>query len=391
VLAVAAGEGTTPAEPAAVPEWPDTIVVAGRTGATSFRSDRPLLAIPVERLSPAAQRRMWSAAMPELSDDAQYLAGRYPVEPSVAAEAAADLRLNRKYSGIAEVSADDVSEAIRARSGLMLSGGVKLIRPRASWKDLVLSPQKEAQLREAVKRLELQSQVLDDWGFLGGRAGSRGVRMLFTGQPGTGKTLTAEVMAGELKADLLFVDISRVVSKWIGETEKHLAAVFDTAERAHSALFFDEADALFGRRTEISDAHDRYANLETAYLLARLERFDGLAILATNLRQNIDVAFVRRMEFVIDFEEPDTEERHRMWRCHIPPDAELAKDVNLFELASLYPVVGGIIRNAAAAAAFLAAADGEPISRLHLIRAIRREYEKGGKSFPGVPLGMRVS
>ncbi|MBA4182215.1 MAG: hypothetical protein C0506_16650 [Anaerolinea sp.] len=212
--------------------------------------------------------------------------------------------------------------------------------------------------------------------------------MLFAGPPGTGKTLAAEVMANALDVDLLVVDISRVVSKWIGETEKNLASVFDAAERAQSVLFFDEADALFGRRTEVSDAHDRYANLETAYLLSRLERFEGLAIMATNLRQNIDPAFLRRLEFVVNFDEPDREARYQIWRRHIPGDGVLDSEVNLYELAALYPVVGGLIRNSAVAAAFLAAADGGRIMRGHLVRAVRREYEKAGKAFPGVPPGM---
>jgi SpoVK/Ycf46/Vps4 family AAA+-type ATPase len=230
--------------------------------------------------------------------------------------------------------------------------------------------------------------VLDDWGFLQGRPGARGVRMLCSGPPGTGKTLSAEVMAHELGVDLLMVDISRVVSKWIGETEKNLAEVFDTAERAECVLFFDEADALFGRRTDVSDAHDRYANLETAYLLARLERFEGLAILSTNLRQNVDPAFIRRLEFVVDFDEPGRAEREALWRCHLPPEAPLAPDVDLLELVGLYPIVGALIRNAAVAAGFLAAAEGGPITRSHLVRAVRREYEKSGRAFPGVPAGV---
>jgi SpoVK/Ycf46/Vps4 family AAA+-type ATPase len=283
---------------------------------------------------------------------------------------------------------EDVGSSLRVRAGLSLSGGVKLVRPTVTWEDLVLPRDHLTQLREAVDRLVLQSRVLDDWGFLKGRLGARGVRMLFAGPPGTGKTLSAEVIANALAVDLLVVDISRVVSKWIGETEKNLATVFDTAERAQAVLFFDEADALFGKRTEVSDAHDRYANLETAYLLARLERFEGLAVLATNLRQNIDPAFLRRLEFVIDFAEPDREQRRQLWRCHLPQSAPLADNVNLYELAALYPVVGGVIRNAAVAAGFLAAADGGLILRQHFIYAIRREYEKAGRAFPGVPLDM---
>ena len=232
---------------------------------------------------------------------------------------------------------------------------VSSIRPR-SWDELILPQDRQRQLREALDRLLHQGRVLDDWGFLAGRSGARGVRMLFAGPPGTGKTLAAEVLAHTIGVDLLVVDLARVVSKWIGETEKNLAEVFDAAERTQAVLLFDEADALFGKRTEVNDAHDRYANLETAYLLARLERFDGLAILSTNLRDNIDAAFTRRLEFIVDFDEPSDEERAAIWRCHLPQAAPLAPDVCVGELASLYPIVGGHIRNASVAAAFLAAA-----------------------------------
>jgi SpoVK/Ycf46/Vps4 family AAA+-type ATPase len=255
---------------------------------------------------------------------------------------------------------------------------------------LVLPPDLIAQLHEAVDRLVLQFRVLDDWGFLRNRSGSRGVRLLFAGPPGTGKTLSAEVLANALDCHLLVVDVSRVVSKWVGETEKNLAAVFDAAESTQAVLLFDEADALFAKRTEVSDAHDRYANLETAYLLQRLERFEGLAILATNLRQNIDAAFVRRLEFVLPFSEPDREQRVALWKRHVPADAPADRNLNYRELAALYPVVGGVIRNAAVAAAFRAAADGGVLRREHFIHAIRREYEKAGKAFPGLPAGMRT-
>jgi SpoVK/Ycf46/Vps4 family AAA+-type ATPase len=256
------------------------------------------------------------------------------------------------------------------------------VRPTATWDALVLAPEKIQRLREAADRLRHQTQVLDDWGFLAGRPGTRGVRMLLTGPPGTGKTLSAEVLAHELGVDLLLVDIARVVSKWIGETEKNLAEVFDAAERSQAVLFFDEADALFGRRTEVSDAHDRYANLETAYLLTRLERFEGLAVLSTNLQHNVDPAFMRRLEIVIELEEPGRAEREALWRCHLPARAPLGADVDVGELAARHPLVGGLIRNAAVAAGFLAAADGGVITRTHLDRSLRLEYEKSGRPFP---------
>jgi hypothetical protein len=364
------------------PEYPGTVVVSARTGTVHTRGRRPLLLVEVERLTAPARQEMWREILPELADRASYLAARYPVEPSAAAEVAADLALLRGVES-RPLTEKDVAAAIRSRAGLSLLGGVKLQRPTATWDQLVLPQDRLVQLQEAVNRLLLQNRVLDDWGFLKGRPGARGVRMLFSGPPGTGKTLSAEVLAHSLAVDLLLVDISRVVSKWIGETEKNLATVFDTAERAQAVLFFDEADALFGKRTEVSDAHDRYANLETAYLLSRLERFEGLAILATNMRQNIDPAFIRRLEFAVDFDAPDREERHALWKVHVPGGAPVAEEVNFRELAALFPVVGALIRNAAVAAGFLAAADGGVITRNHFIHAIRREYEKAGRAFPG--------
>lgn len=372
---------------AGMPELPDTTIVCSRAGNVQWHTPRPLIPLSAEPLDVVERREVWEHMLPGLRPHAGLLAARFPMEPAHADLLARDLRtvaaLDRRELGL-----EDVFQGMRARAGLQISAAIKLIKPQADWNDLVVPGARLEQLKEAVNRLRLQMRVLDEWGFLKSRTGSRGVRMLFSGAPGTGKTLSAEVMAHALNADLLVVDLSRVVSKWIGETEKNLSGVFDSAERAQAVLFFDEADALFGKRTEVSDAHDRYANLETAYLLQRLERFDGLAILATNLKQNIDGAFMRRLEFAIEFNEPDREQRQRLWRTHIPAAAPLAADVNLSELAALYPVTGGVVRNAAVSAAFLAATDGTDITRHHLVRAVRREYEKAGKAFPGVPAGM---
>ncbi len=392
VLRLSPAEPSTAAaseDPTPPPAWAGPLLVAGAGGPGIFAKGRSLISIPLEPLGFVERRCMWSALAPALADSADHLAGRYPLEPYKVKEIARDLQLVEALEDRPALSSD-VAEALRARSHRALSAGVRLVRPRAEWGDLVLSRDLMAQLHEAVDRLMLQSCVLDDWGFLKNRIGTRGVRLLFAGPPGTGKTLSAEVLAHAVDADLLVVDVSRVVSKWVGETEKNLAAVFDAAENSQAVLLFDEADALFAKRTEVSDAHDRYANLETAYLLQRLERFEGLAILATNLRQNIDAAFVRRLEFVLEFVEPDREQRAALWKRHMPADAPLEPDLNFYELAALYPVVGGVIRNAAVAAAFRAAADGMLLCRNHFIHAIQREYEKAGRAFPGLPAGMRI-
>jgi hypothetical protein len=380
ILLIRYAEGPQKVEVPAFRHYPGPVIYCSRGGVGRVCDLRPLINVHSERLRPIELRKMWGKTIPELAEHAVALAARYPVEPSQARQVAFDLDF-RKDDNPGDLRLDDVAASVRARATTTLGGGVQRIRPLAKWKHLVLPAPQLRQLKEAINRLYLQGKVLDDWRFLEGRRGSRGVRMLFSGPPGTGKTLSAEVVANALDVDLLLVDISRIVSKWIGETEKNLAEVFETAERAKAVLLFDEADALFGKRTEISDAHDRYANLETAYLLSRLERFEGLAILSTNLRQNIDTAFTRRVEFIVDFKEPAREGRLALWKCHLPPDVPLADDVNLEELASNFAIVGGLIRNAAVAAAFLAASEDVPIARRHFINAVRREYEKSGKAY----------
>jgi hypothetical protein len=386
VVLVGPGDGPGVPEAPRLHLHPGPAVVCGRAGGLRVRGTRPVIEVAAGALTAAERTAMWTRLAPELDGAAGDFAVRYTVEPEPAAAAVADARALARLEARA-AAADDVAQAVRTRAGLSLSGGIRLLRPTARWEQLVLRGDRLAQLREALDRLRHQPTVLDRWRFLQGRPGARGVRMLFSGPSGTGKTLAAEVMAGALGVDLLLVDVSRVVSKWIGETEKNLAEVFDVAERAQAVLFFDEADALFGKRTEVSDAHDRYANLETAYLLTRLERFDGLAVLSSNLRQNIDAAFLRRIEFVLDFEEPGTAERAALWRCHLPAAAPLDEGVSVDELAAHFPVVGGFIRNAAVAAGFLAAAEGSPITRAHLVHAVRREYDKTGRAFPGFPSG----
>ena len=387
IFQLSTGEGPTGTEAPRLQGHPGPIVICSRPGVVAVRGQRPVVAISVGPHMGAGRTTMWRQLLPQCTEQAEELASRFPMDPLAAAEIAMDMSCLQSMESH-PLTLADVAGCIRGRAGLALTAGMKLVRPRCEWDDLVLSADRHQQLKEVVERLRHQTRVLDDWGFLSGRSGARGVRLLFAGPPGTGKTLAAEVLAQALDVDLLVVDVSRVVSKWIGETEKNLSAVFDAAERAQAVLFFDEADALFGKRTEVSDAHDRYANLETAYLLARLEKFEGIAILATNLRDNIDGAFVRRLEFVVEFEEPGREERYRLWTGHVPKHAPLAKDVNLYTLAALYPVVGGTIRNAAVAAAFLAAADETQIAMTHFIHAIRREYEKAGRAFPALPHGI---
>ena len=389
IFRLAPGDGKDAAPPR-LDDFPGPVLLCARRGTALALGARPVLHLDIAPLSASERCALWRDALPELSEAASTLAARYLVEPAVARRIAADLRSRAALDG-GRPGLDEVADCVRARAHARLTPGLDVRRPTAGWQQLVLPPLPKLLLAEALQRLQQQATVLDRWRFLEDRPGARGVRVLLCGPPGTGKTLSAEVLAKALGVDLLVVDIARLVSKWIGETEQHLAAVFDAAEHAQAVLLFDEADALFGKRTAVTDAHDRYANLETAYLLARLERFEGLVILSTNLKHNIDPAFLRRLEFVIELEQPGSAEREALWRCHLPPQAPLADDIDLAELATLYPISGGLVRNAAVAAAFLAAAAGSGITRAHLVGAIAREYAKSGKAFPGAPAGLAVT
>ena len=270
----------------------------------------------------------------------------------------------------------DVAAAVRRLAGGHLDGQAVHIRPCRTWEDLVLPPDQLAQLRELASRYRHRDTVYRRWGFTA--VPSAGLVALFAGPSGTGKTLAAEVIAGDLGLDVFKIDLSGVVSKYIGETEKHLEALFDAAAAANVVLFFDEADALFGRRSEVSDAHDRYANIEVSYLLQRIERYDGLLVMATNLQNNIDTAFLRRIHVAVDFSVPDEAERKALWELSFPPSAP-THDLDLGFLARQFKLTGGAIRNVALHAAFLAAeADGSITMRL-VILGLKRELHKLGR------------
>ena len=221
--------------------------------------------------------------------------------------------------------------------------------------------------------------VLEEWGVGQKLASSGGITMLFAGPPGTGKTMAAEVIASELGLDLYKIDLSTIVSKYIGETEKNLERIFGEAQSSNAILFFDEADAIFGKRSEVKDAHDRYANIEISYLLQRMEAYDGVTILATNLRANLDEAFTRRLQFAVDFPFPEEEDRLRIWQTLFPPDVPRGDDLDFDLLARRFKLAGGNIRNIIVSAAYLAAADGGRVTMNHLLHGTRRELQKMGR------------
>ena len=246
------------------------------------------------------------------------------------------------------------------------------------WEDLVIPVDVYDGLREMISYVRHATKVYDEWGFGARHSLAMGVSALFAGPPGTGKTMCASVMARELDMELFRVDLSRVVSKWIGETEKNLGKVFDEAQRSNAIILFDEADSLFAKRTDVKSSVDRYANLEVNFLLQRMEAFGGVTILTTNFEDTIDTAFKRRLTFRLRFEKPDGEARTALWRKMFPGNAQLARDIDFKRLGEAYEMSGGNIRNAAVRAAFLAAEGGRPIDMKMCMTAAERESREMG-------------
>jgi AAA+ superfamily predicted ATPase len=268
----------------------------------------------------------------------------------------------------------------RVLTSSKLSALATKIDPVFSWNELVLPPDQLSQLHEICNRAAHAHIVYGEWGFGFGLTG-KGINVLFSGPPGVGKTMAAEVIANELQLVLYKIDLSQVVSKYIGETEKNLHRIFQEARASSAILFFDEADALFGKRSEVKDAHDRYANIEVGYLLQKMEEYDGIAILATNLRHHMDEAFMRRMQFIVEIPFPDEEHRGRIWETVFPSQAPLDSKVDCRWLAREIKLAGGNIKNIALAAAFSAANNGGVIEMSHIVQATRREFQKLGRSW----------
>jgi SpoVK/Ycf46/Vps4 family AAA+-type ATPase len=269
---------------------------------------------------------------------------------------------------------NELWDACRAHSRSRMESLAQKIEPAATWRDLVLPEPQRQILRDISAHVRQRAKVYDAWGFRAKGARGLGISALFAGSSGTGKTMAGEVLADELRLDLYRIDLSQVVSKYIGETEKNLRRVFDVAEEGGAILLFDEADALFGKRSEVKDSHDRYANIEVSYLLQRMETYRGLAILTTNMKNALDTAFLRRLRFIVQFPFPNSVHRAEIWRRIFPPETP-TEDLDVEKLGRLN-VAGGNIRNIALNAAFLAAEANEPVRMNHLLRAAYNEFAK---------------
>ncbi|WP_341358355.1 AAA family ATPase [Georgenia sp. M64] len=357
---------------------------AGSRGLVAADGDLPArsrLVLRAPAVSATERATWWTRAaehaeLPLRPGDAERLAATVALEPGTFDDAAT-MAAQQLADGTAGSAVELVQRAARDLRPTALPAGVRGVEPVYGWDDIVLGEENRTLLKAIPQHVLHAGRVLEEWGFAARVPYGQGVAALFSGPSGTGKTMAAQIIARDLGVDLLQVDLSKTVSKYIGETEKNLDRVFEAAERTGAVLLFDEADAVFGKRTEIKDAHDRHANVEVAYLLQRLESFRGLTILTTNLKANIDGAFLRRLRFVVDFAVPTAAERARIWHKAFPPAAPL-DGLDVAAVASRLPITGGSIQSIALHAAFLAAPGGGPIGLDHVRTATRRELRKTG-------------
>ncbi len=362
---------------AALRAWPARPLLCAPTIGTATTMGELTVAgieAPPPRLD--ERRRAWSLLTG--SDDVEDVAAKFRLSITGIGEAAAVARLLAAPRG-RPPDAAELDEGARRASGMGLHRLAKRLDAPAVWDDLVLPLRQRDLLRSICSYLRHRDRVLTDWGYERSVARDQGLKVLFAGDSGTGKTLAGRVLARELGLELFRIDLATVVSKYIGETEKNLDRIFTAAEDSNAILFFDEADALLGKRSEVADAHDRHANIEVAYLLQRIESYPGAVILATNFRQNIDAAFTRRLDFIIDFPFPEQVDRVRLWRMLLPDAAPVAEDVDVDFLGARFKLSGGAIRNCSVAAAFMAAEEGAAIGMDHLVRAVALEYGKLGR------------
>jgi hypothetical protein len=339
--------------------------------------ERPTILVELARPSSAQLATLWLAELGQgRASDGEHLATHYALAPALVHHAAA---ATRTLAAQAPITPEHVRAGVRAVLDERLGEYARRVTVTQTWDDLVLSEDQLDSVIELLARVRGRARVYEQWGF-GPKVGKGlGVTALFSGPPGTGKTMLAALIARELGLELYQVDLGKIVSKWIGETEKHLGALFDAAEAGRAILLFDEADALFSKRTAVKSSNDRHANLETNYLLQRLESFDGVCLLTSNHAGNIDPAFQRRLSLHLRFELPDVDERAQLWRRLLPASAPVAGEIDYHALARRFQMSGGYIRNAVLRAGFLAADVDSPITAAFLERAARTEYEGMGR------------
>ncbi|HWF08936.1 MAG TPA: AAA family ATPase [Bryobacteraceae bacterium] len=364
----ASAEVTTAARRLAA-KLPGAVFIASREPA---RFDRACLRFDIDKPAPAEQKRLWQCAVAESLGFCDELAGLMAQQFRLSARTIAET--GALVSDKVGAGADEIWDACRAMARPRLEDLAQRVTPAATWEDLVLPEAQTATLRLMAAQARHRMQVYEDWGFAGKGRRGLGIHALFAGESGTGKTLAAEVLARELTLDLYRVDLAAVVSKYIGETSKNMRQVFDAAEEGGVLLLFDEADALFGKRSDVKDSHDRYANIDVGYLLQRMETYQGISVMTTNMRSAVDRAFQRRLRFMVNFPFPNSAQREAIWRRAFPPDTPTS-ELDHGKLARLN-VAGGNIRNIALNAAFIAAEAKTAVTMAHLLSAARLEAQK---------------
>ncbi len=357
------------------------LVIIASQGAWQPSSDgrsRRILRVSFDSADYTHRLKIWRHSLEEEDLPLEQLANQFQFAPGQIEDVIASAR-DLAQSRNEQLQLNDLFAASRAHSNQKLASLATKINPRYRWDDIVLPDDTLALLREMVNTVWQRPVVYDEWGFGRKLALGKGLNALFAGESGTGKTMAADIMAGELGQDLYKIDLSMLVSKYIGETEKNLNRVFSEAATSNAILFFDEADAIFGKRSEVKDSHDRYANIEISYLLLRMEAYDGVVILATNMRGNLDEAFTRRLHFIVEFPFPESADREIIWQVNFPAETPIAEDVDFGLLARRFRLAGGNIRNIILASAFLASEKDEVVGMNHLLHASRREYQKIGR------------
>ena len=364
--------------------FPDALIICGKTRwqVTGIPRQRNFHWVDFSVPDYIERMKIWSHFLDQVPDkesiDLTSLAGQFQLSSGQIRDAINTAR-DTAHQQREVLSESHLFAAARAHSNPHLSSLAIKIQPRFDWEDIVLPEDQVALLCELVSTVQTRPKVLEEWGVGRKLASSQGVTVLFSGPPGTGKTMAAEVIASELGLDLFKIDLSTIVSKYIGETEKNLERIFNEAETSNAILFFDEADALFGKRSEVRDSHDRYANIEISYLLQRMEAYNGVSILATNIRANLDEAFTRRLQFAVNFPFPEVEDRLRIWRTLFPPGVPRDGAIDFNLLANRFRLAGGNIRNIIVCAAYLAASNGGCVSMPDLLHGARRELQKMGR------------